>query len=131
ERVLFVVQHVVVVHLEDERDLPRELGRARLEKAQRRRIGVTAGADGELEVVGRVVGGRVHREGARGPVLEALIDGEDDEAPRAGESTVVEEARQVGAGPGAVARVPAEDFLDSLLHGRRPFWLATFDNTTR
>ena len=58
-------ERVGVVELEDQRDVAGELGGARLEEAERRRVGVAAGVDRELEVVARVVAGRVRREAAR------------------------------------------------------------------
>jgi hypothetical protein len=42
-------------------------------------------------------------------VLEALIDGEDDELAGAGERAVVQQARQVRERAGVLGRVPRED----------------------
>ena len=56
-----------------------ELGGARLDETERRRVGVAASVDGELEVVARVVAGGVGREAACRPVLEALVDRQDDQ----------------------------------------------------
>ena len=78
---------VVVVDLQDQRDLAGELGRAGLDEAERRGVGVAAGVDGELEVVARVVAGGVGREAARRAVLEALVDRQDHHLARAGEAT--------------------------------------------
>src|SRR3990172_2536289 len=47
ERILLVVEHVVVVDLEDQRDFARELGHARLDEAQRGRVRVAARLEGE------------------------------------------------------------------------------------
>jgi hypothetical protein len=55
KRVLVVVQDVVVVQLQDQGNLSRELARARLDEAERGRVGVASGVDGELEVITRVV----------------------------------------------------------------------------
>jgi hypothetical protein len=42
------VEHVVVVELQDQRDLARELGRAAFQEAERRRVGAAAGLDRQL-----------------------------------------------------------------------------------
>src|SRR5207247_984065 len=82
-RVVAAVEAVGVVELQDERDLARELRRAGLEEAERRRVGVAARRQRQLEVVARVVAGGIGREGARRAVLEALVDGQEHEPARA------------------------------------------------
>ena len=44
--IFFVVQHIMVVDFEDQRNLSRIFSGARFQKPQRGRIGVTAGLDG-------------------------------------------------------------------------------------
>src|SRR5206468_6417574 len=73
-RIAAAGEAVGVVELQDERDLARELRRPRLQEAERRRVGVAARRERQLEVVARVVGGGIGREGARRAVLEALVD---------------------------------------------------------
>ena len=85
----------------------------RFEETERRGVGVEAGVERELEMVERIVGGRVGSERAVGAVLEALVDGQDDEFAGAGEFAGVHDARQVGERAGVVAAVPGEDFLDA------------------
>src|SRR5215472_11376763 len=121
ERVLLVVEHVVVVHLEDERDVAGELRGARLEEAQGRGVGVAARVDGELEVIGRIVARRIDGEAPRGAVLEALVHGQDDEPPRAGQTPMVHDAGQIGASARIVTVVPRENLLHARSHGSAPF----------
>src|SRR6266496_2637249 len=109
-------QRVRVVELEDERHLPRELGRARLEEAERRSVRVAARVDRELEVVARIVAVRVRGERARGAVLEALVDGQDDELASARQATVREQARDVGERARAVGGIPRQDLLHAVGH---------------
>src|SRR5436853_416928 len=71
--ILLFEEDVVIVELEDERHTARELAGARLQEAERRRVRVAAGLDGELEVVARIVRRRVDREAARRAVLDALV----------------------------------------------------------
>ena len=84
-----VRQQLVVVDLEDERDLVRVLPRDDAERAVRRGDGVAAALDRELDDVGRVEVGRVLREARAGRVLDALVDGEDREVARPAESAVI------------------------------------------
>src|SRR5215470_9841932 len=121
ERILLVIEHVVVVHLEDKRDVAGELRGARLEEAQGRGVGVAARVDGELEVIGRIVARRIDGEAPRGAVLEALVHGQDDEPPRAGQTPMVHDAGQIGAGTRIVPVVPREDLLHARSHGSAPF----------
>jgi hypothetical protein len=86
----------VVVQLQDQRDLTGELTGARLEEAQRRRVGVAARLDGELEVIARFVAGRVPGEAARRSVLEALVHREDHHLARAGQGAGVEHPGEIG-----------------------------------
>src|SRR5437870_170448 len=87
-------ESVGVVELQDERDLARELGGAGLEEAERSRVGVAARRERQLEVIARVVARGVGREGARGAVLEALVDGQDDEPAGPRQAPVVHQDRK-------------------------------------
>ena len=84
--------------------------------------GVQTGIDGELIVIVRIVGRRVGREGAVGPVLEALVDRQDDQPAAAAELAVHQDAGELCLGAGAVAFVVGEDALDALrdLHWATP-----------
>src|SRR3954468_12081732 len=104
---------VAVVQLEDERDLPVELSRHGLEEPEGRRVGVAPGVDRELRVVLGVVAGRVGRERARGPVLEPLIDGQDNEPAAPGETPVLQQPCDVRLRSRIVGLIPAEDFPDA------------------
>src|SRR5207245_7149235 len=110
---------VGVVELQDERDLARELRRPGLEEAERRRVGVAARRQRQLEVVARIVRNRIGRKGTRRAVLEALVDGQDHEPTAARQAPVVHEARQVGQRARVVASVPAQDLSYALVHGRK------------
>src|SRR5438309_7110946 len=119
-RVLLLEQHVVVVGLENERHAARELTRAGLDEAERRRVGVAAGRDGQLEVVTRIVRVRVHGEAAGRAVLDALVHRQDHEPAGAGERARVQQARQVRQRAGIVAAVPGQDLSHSFAHDVRP-----------
>jgi hypothetical protein len=66
--------------------LPANFAGSGLDEAERRRVGVAARVDRELEVVVGVVAGGVRRERPHGAVLEALVDGEDHELAGAREA---------------------------------------------
>jgi hypothetical protein len=117
-RVLLVQERVVVVGLEDERDPSRELARPGLQEAERRRVGAAARLDGELEVIAGVVGRRIRGEAARRPMLESLVDRQDDQPAGSGQTAAVKQAHQVGQSTRTVASVPRDDFLHSFGHGR-------------
>src|SRR5204862_30032 len=108
---------VGVVELQDARNLAREPRRRGRQVAERRRLGVAARRERQLEVVARIVRSRIGGAGARRAVLEALIDGQDHEPAAAREAPVVHEARQVGQRARVVASVPAQDLPYSLAHG--------------
>ena len=93
------------VHLEDGRDRAGEGRGAGLDEAERRGIGREPGIDRELEMVMRVIGRRVGREAARRPVLEALIDRQDDQLAGAAELALHQDAGEVRLGAGIVAFV--------------------------
>ena len=112
----FLVEHVVAVDFEDERNFAGVLGRARLEKSERRRVCVASGVDGELKVIARVVGGRIDGEAARRAMLEALVHGQDHEFAGARELAVVEHPRQVAAHAGVFGIVIAQNLSNSFGH---------------
>ncbi len=91
-----------------------ELCRAGLEEAERRRVGVATGVDRELKVVVGVVGVGVGGEAASGPVLETLIDGQNDELAGAGEPPRVEQARDLGERAGVVGAIVGQNLLDAI-----------------
>ena len=74
--------------------------------------GVQAGIDCELIVVVRIIRRGIRREAARGPVLEALVDRQDDQPAGAAEPALHQDAGEVGLGPRAIALVIVEDLLD-------------------
>ena len=74
-------QPVRRVDLQDGRDRAGEGVGAGLDHAERRGIGVEPGLDRQLEMVVRVIGRRVGREGARRAMLEALVDRQDHQLP--------------------------------------------------
>src|SRR5205814_4630447 len=118
--ILLFEEDVVIVELEDERHTARELAGARLQEAERRRVRVAAGLDGELEVVARIVRRRVDREAARRAVLDALVHRQDHELARAGQRAGGEQTREVRQRAGTVAAVPGQDLFYSLAHKGPP-----------
>ena len=110
-----VGQELVVVELEDERDLVRVLARHRSEHAERRGHGVAAALDRELHDVLGVEVGRVGRERRAGGVLDALVDRQDRDVAGAAEAAGVEQRlqapqharRPIGLGEDAVHEVGA------------------------
>ena len=115
-RILLVVQHVVIVQLEDERNRARKLSRGCLEESQRRRVGVASRVERELEVIGGVIRRRIDGEAARRAVLEALVNRQDDELAGAGEAPRHHHPREVGKHAGVLAGIVTENFFDSLGH---------------
>ena len=75
---------LVVVDLQNQRHLAGKIPGARLKKAQRRRIGITAGADGQPVMIVRIIGWRVGRKTPRWPMLKALVHGQNNHFPAAG-----------------------------------------------
>ena len=82
--------------------------------AKRGRIGGKPGIDGELEMVMRVIGGRVRRERPGRAMFKALIHRKDDEFAGAAEFTLHKNAREVAFGAGIVAFIVREDFFNPL-----------------
>src|SRR6202022_4746307 len=94
--ILFVVEHVVIVELQDERNLAGVFGDSSFEESERRRVCVASGVDRELEMIARIVRGRIDREASRRAVLEALVDRQDYELGGAPALARVEHARRIG-----------------------------------
>ena len=95
-----VGQELVVVDLDDERNVVRVLARHRAEHAEGRRDGVAAALDGELDDVLRVEVGRVRRERRAGGVLDALVDRQNRQIAGVGQPAG---RRTAAAGCGAPA----------------------------
>src|SRR5690606_16562037 len=102
-----VGEELVVVDLEDERDLVGVLPRHGPEHAVRRGDGVAPALDGELDDLRRVEVVGVLGERGAGGVLDALVDGEDREVAGAGEAAVtVELLERAEDGDGAGRVLP-------------------------
>ena len=114
--IFFVVENVVVINFQDERNLASILGDSRFEESERRRERVASRVDGELKVIARVVRRWIDREASRGPMLEALVHGQNDEFAGAGEFAVVEHPRQVVAHAAVIGIVVAENLTNALGH---------------
>lgn len=116
--IFLILQHIVVVEFEDERDLAGVIGGDRLDETQGSGVGIAAGIDRELDVIAGIVGGWIGGEGAGGAMLEALIDREDDKAASPAEATVGEKAGEIGEGARVLALVVIEDFGNAWGEGR-------------
>jgi hypothetical protein len=88
-------QQLVVVELDDERDLVRVLAGHRAQHAEGRRDGVGAALDRQADEVLGVEVHRVRREARARRVLDALVDGQDRHVARPAEPAVVEQPLQV------------------------------------
>ena len=115
-RVLVIVQDVVAVHLENQRDLAREFARTGHEQAERRREARATALDRQPAMVEGVVGRRVHREAARRAVLEALVDRQDHQASRARQAARSEQSGQIRERPRVLCSIPTEDLANPLGH---------------
>src|ERR1039458_5219531 len=113
EGVLFVLQDVVVVDFENERDVAGKFAGGGFEGAERSGVGVAAGSDGQFHVITGIVAGGIDGETAGRAVFKSLVHREDDHAPGAAESAVVEEAAQVGQRSRVVTAVPTQYFFNS------------------
>ena len=112
-----VGEQLVVVELDDERDLVGIATGDDAEDAERRGEGAAVGCERQLGEVLRVEVRRVLREARRGRMLDALVDGQDREVAGAAEAAVVEHLLQVaqdrrqagrsGRGPGRRSRARA------------------------
>ena len=102
-----VGQELVVVDLEEERDLVRVLPRDGPEDAERRGDGVAPPFDGGLHDPLRVEADGVLREARAGRVLDPLVDRQDREVPGPTETPVVDELLEAPQdGDGAVGHRP-------------------------
>ena len=114
--IFFVVEHVVIVELQDERNFAGVFGGAGLEESQRRGVGVASGVDRQLKMIARIVRGRIDREAARRSVLETLVHGQNHELARPRELAVVEHAGEIAPHAGIFGIVVAENFSNSFGH---------------
>ncbi len=102
-----------VVDLEDQRNLAGKFPGAGLEEAKGRRIGVATRFDRQFEMVERVIGGRVRREGAGRPMFETLVDWENDEFARSRQTPMVHDPSQIGQDTRVFRPIPGQDFVDT------------------
>ena len=89
-RIFLLPQHVIVVGFEDERNFPREIAGACFQEAQRSGVRIAARFDRELEVIKRIVSRGIWGEGARRPMLEALIDRQNHQLAGSRQPAVVQ-----------------------------------------
>ena len=64
-------------------------------------------------MIERVVRIRIHGETPRRAMLESLIDRQDNQLARSGQSTMIQKPGQVGQGSRIIAAVPTQYFLDA------------------
>src|SRR5208282_1331162 len=114
--IFLVVENVVTIDLQYERNLAGVLGDPGLKKSERRRERVASRIDSELKVIARVVRRRIDREASRRAMLEALVHGQDYELAGARELAVVEHPRQVAAHACVFGIVVAQNLSNSLGH---------------
>src|ERR1700730_18413414 len=76
--IFLLPQHVIVVGFEDEWNFPCKIANACFQEAQRSSVRIAARFDREFEVIVRIVSWGIGCERARWPMLEALIDRQDD-----------------------------------------------------
>src|SRR5207245_2052733 len=109
-------EDIMVVELQDQRDLARELRRARLQEPERRSVGVAAGLDRQLKVVPGIVARRIDREAPGRAVFEALVHRQNQAFAGPLQRAVVQNARQVRLHAGVIRSVPTQDFSDAVRH---------------
>src|SRR5690606_10066206 len=97
------------VYLKDCRDCPGEGVSSGFEKTQRRGKGVEAGVDGELVVVVGIIAIGIGGKAASRPVLETLIDREDDQLAGVAQTPMGQDAGEVGLGAGVITFIIAQD----------------------
>src|SRR5712691_8177718 len=114
--VLVLMEDIVVVQLQDQRNLARELRRTRLQEPERCGMGVAGGLDRQLEVVPGIVARRIDREAPGRAVLEALVHRQNQALAGPLQRTVVQNARQVRLHAGVIRTVPTQDFSDAVRH---------------
>src|SRR5437867_2948419 len=118
--VLLLIEDIVVVQLQDQRDLSRELCRTRLQEPERRGVGVAASLDRQLEVVPGIVARRIDREAPSRAVLEALVHRKNQAFAGPLQRAVVQDARQVRLHAGVIRTVPAQNFSNATSHHYPP-----------
>src|SRR5437867_6888280 len=114
--VLLLIEDIVVVQLQDQRDLSRELCRTRLQEPERRGVGVAASLDRQLEVVPGIVARRIDREAPSRAVLEALVHRQNQAFAGPLQRAVVQNARQARLHAGVIRTVPAQDVAHTVCH---------------
>src|SRR5437016_2576394 len=115
-RVLVLMEDIVVVQLQDQRNLARELRCTSFQEPERRGVGVAAGLDRQLEVVPGIVAWRIDREAPGRAMLEALVHRQNQTFAGPLQRTVVQNARQVRLHAGVIRAVPTQDFSDAVRH---------------
>ena len=106
QRVLFILQHVVVVDLENQRNFAGKFARGGFDGAKRGGVGVAAGSDGQFHVITGIVAGRIDGEAAGRAVLKSLVHRQDDQLAGAAEGAVVQQAGQIRQRSGIIRAVP-------------------------
>lgn len=120
EGIFLIVQHIVVVQLEDQRNPAGKVAGAGLDEPQRRRIRVAAGIDRQLEMVMRVIASRVRRKASCRAMLESLIDRQNDQLACPRQFSGIQQPGNVRLRARVVALVPAHNFLDPIAHNQPP-----------
>ena len=110
------VEDVVIVGLQNQRNLAGVPGRPRLQETQGSGVCAASGLEGELKVIEGVVTRGIGGEAAGRSVLEPLIHRQDHQTPRSPQTAVAQDANQIRPGPGGVAFVPAQDLRDAFPH---------------
>src|SRR3989475_283549 len=114
--VLVLMEDIVVVQLQDQRNLALQLHRTRLQKHEWRSVRVAAGLDRQLEVVAGIVARRIDREAPGRAVLEALVHRQNQAFAGPLQRAVVQDARQVRLHAGVIRTVPTEDLAHAVRH---------------
>ena len=112
-----VVEEVVVVQLDDERDPVHIPARDDAETAEGGGDGVAVARDGEVAQAGRVEVRRELGEAGGGRVLDALVDGEDREVAGPGQAAGAVEGAEVAQYGRRAVRV-REDVVDDAGSGQ-------------
>src|SRR2546421_1609911 len=97
----------MVVTLEDQGNIPTVIRDTGFDKTQGSGIRITTRFDGQLEMVARIISGRIWSKAARRAMLEALIDRQNNHLSRAAQAAMIEHAGQVCTHTSILAGVPA------------------------
>src|SRR5690242_2906615 len=121
-----VGEQLVVVHLDDERNLVGIFARDGAKNAKGGSHGVAAALDGELDDIRGVKIIGILREAGAGGMLDALVDGKNGEIAGAAETAVMEHALEIGE-DAAVAVGERPNAIDKIRTGKlqpllRDFW---------